>query len=155
MSLKDIPELYRIKRLFTVNQYLTDALESLEIELEKHKAYIKYNYHFYGYGYWGIFEIKTNKLIGSCGLQNNEIDHNMETELGYLLDPLYQGKGFALECAQYVLKYAKENLALSRIAAVIHPDNRSSINLAKKLGLKKEKEILHQGIMCELFTITL
>lgn len=155
LTLDDIPKLYHIKSLASVNQYLTEPLESLEIELEKHKAYIQNIYHFFGYGYWGVFEKESNTLIGCCGIQNSELEQTTETELGYFLDPIYQGQGYALECAQYVLNYAKSNLNLTRLVAVIHPDNERSKLLACKLGLQQEKNIQHQGTICELYTIKL
>jgi HAD superfamily hydrolase (TIGR01509 family) len=153
LSVDNMVELYEILSSPTVNQYMTEKLTSLEEEQEKHKAYIQNVYNFLGYGYWGIFEKETETLIGRCGLQTNEVDHVMEVELGYLLDPAYQGKGYALECAQFVLDYAFQHWNLPRIVAVIDANNTRSIALAKKLGMTKEKDILHQRRSCELYII--
>ena len=38
--------------------------------------------------------------------------------LSYLLDSQHWGYGYALECCEAVLKYAKEQLELKRIVAV-------------------------------------
>jgi beta-phosphoglucomutase family hydrolase len=152
LSIDDFPNLYRIANLSMVNKYLCDSLDTLEIELEKHKAYIENVYSFFGYGYWGIFDIETNALIGRCGIQNKEVDNRWEVELGYLLDPSYQGKGYALECAQYALDYAFEYLKIPRVIAVIHTENEKSKIIAKKLGMQKEKDILYLGFPCELYT---
>jgi beta-phosphoglucomutase family hydrolase len=153
LSVENMVDLYRILSTPDVTQFMTEELASLEEEQDKLRAYIQNVYQFFGYGYWGIFEKDTEKLIGRCGIQTNEVDHVMEIELGYLLDPAYQGKGYALECAQFVLNYAFEHWNFSRIVAVIDVNNSRSIDLAKKLNMEKEKEIVHQGRNCGLYVI--
>ncbi len=153
LSVDNIVDLFPIMNHPTVKEFMTEKATSLEEELEKHKAYIQNIYHFFGYGYWGIFEKETEKLIGRCGIQPKEVDHEMEIELGYFLDPVYQGKGYALECAKFVLAYSFKQWDFPRIVATIDVNNAPSIALANKLGMKKEKEILHQNHHCSVYVI--
>lgn len=153
LTVNNMIDLYPILSSPAVNEFMIEKPSSIEEEQEKHKAYIQNVYHFFGYGYWGIYEKETDKLIGRCGIQSNEVDHVIEIELGYILDPSYQGKGYALECAKFVLNYAFEHWNFPRIVAVIDVNNIPSIALAKKLGMKKEKEILQQNRLCELYVI--
>ena len=77
--------------------------------------------------------------IGHCGLVPTDVDGESEIELGYFLHPDYWGHGFATEAANAVLHDAKENLHLRRVISAINPDNSPSVEVAKRLGMKKEK----------------
>ena len=110
-------------------------------------------YNFYGYGIWGIFLKDNGKLIGRCGLQNSLIGEITEIELGYLIDYDYWNNGYALEASEFVINYAKHNLDLNRIIAVIDTNNIKSIKVATKLGMKLEKEINHNDKDCFLYVI--
>lgn len=113
----------------------------MEEEKKKHAAYIKYMYHFYNYGMWGIF-LHDGTLIGRCGIENKEINEKIEVHLGYVIKKEYQEKGIATVCSQLVLDYAFTHLDLTRITALIHSDNKPSIQVADKLGMVLESQIL-------------
>lgn len=154
LSVKDITDMYTIYQNEEVRQYVDDIDEYLEIEIDKHKAYIKNVYGFYGYGLWGIFSKYDDKLIGRCGIQNREINGKNEIELGYLLDVAHWGFGYAIECAGAVLDYAFERLGLSRVVAVIDKLNTRSIKVAEHIGMKPESEIKDKNRDCYLYFIT-
>lgn len=155
LSVDDVPKLYQIYQNKEVQQYIEKLDEYLEIEIEKQKAYIKNVYSFYGYGLWGVFEKGTNTLIGRCGIQNQTIDKRPEIELSYLLDREHWGCGYAIECCKAVLDYATNELNMNRIVAAIAKENVRSINVAKKLGMKMEKEIFYHGFPCYLYVFSL
>ena len=73
--------------------------------------------------------------------------------LSYLLDSQHWGYGYALECCNAILKYAKEELDIHRIVAGIDFDNSRSIKTAQKLGMKLEKEFTYKNRKKELYTI--
>lgn len=154
LSVEDMKHMYQIYHNPEVKQYIDDIDDYLEIEIEKHKAYIKNVYGFYGYGLWGVFSKEDRTLIGRCGIQNRIIDGNSEIELGYLLDQKHWGYGYALECTKEILKYAFEELLMTRIVAVIDKDNLRSIQVASRLGMTIEKEIVMKNRDCYLYVIT-
>ncbi len=154
LSVDDIKKMYVIYQSDEVRQFIDDIDHYLELEIEKHKAYIKNVYAFYGYGYWGVFQKDNGELIGRCGIQNNIIDSVSEIELGYLLDTKHWGCGYAYECTSAVLRYAFHELTIPRVVALIDKTNTRSIKLAKKLGMHLEKELLKNGRSCELYVIT-
>lgn len=131
-----------------------DPLDILEVEIEKHRAYIKNVYGFFGFGLWGVFMRETDELIGRCGLQSVEIGHNNEIELGYLIEPKYQRQGYAYESVKAVLQYAFEELLLNRVVAIIDIKNTNSIHLAIKIGMHLEKEIIFNKRACYLYVIS-
>jgi len=55
-----------------------------------------------------------------------------EIVLSYLLDTNHWGYGYALECCRAVFTYAKEELDIKRIVAVIDKKNTRSQNTAKE-----------------------
>jgi RimJ/RimL family protein N-acetyltransferase len=55
-------------------------------------------------------------------------------EIGWALTPEKQGLGYATEAVGIALTWADEHLATPQTAAIIHPDNISSIRIAEKTG---------------------
>lgn len=155
LSTNDIEEMYPIYQNPEIRKYITDIEDYLEDEIAKQEAYIKNVYNFYGYGLWGVFSKTTKHLIGRCGIENHIIDGREEIMLSYLIDSEHWGYGYALECCNAVLQYAKEELEIKRIVAVIDKDNLRSIKTAEKLGMKAEKEILYKNRDCVLYSISL
>lgn len=153
LTIKDIQTMYAIYQEPEVRKFIDDIDDYMQVEIEKHKAYIKNVYSFYGYGYWGVFSRESDKLIGRCGIQNNEINRKMEIELGYLLDVNHWGNGYALECVKCVLSYAFFELNIPRVVAVIDKFNIRSQKVAEKVGMKCEKEIEHNQRNCYLYSI--
>lgn len=155
LTVEDIKDLYQIYQNKDVTQYIDDMSDYLDIEVEKHKAYIKNVYSFYGYGLWGVYSKTTKKLIGRCGIENKVIDGKQEIELSYLLDKQHWGYGYALECCKSVIQYAKDTLEIKRLAAVIDKLNARSINLAINLGMVLEKEIVNNNRSYALYVLDL
>lgn len=155
LSVHDIPDIYQIYQNPMVKEYIDDIDDYLEVEIEKHKAYIRNVYGFYGYGLWGVFSKTTKQLIGRCGLEHKMIDGQPEIELEYLLDKHHWGYGYALECTNAVLNYAKEVLEITRIVAVIDKQNIRSIKLAERIGFLVEKSVMYHDRDCYLYSICL
>jgi ribosomal-protein-alanine N-acetyltransferase len=59
-------------------------------------------------------------------------------EIGWLIDPRYQGQGYATEAAAALLKYGFEALQLHRIIATCQPENPASYRVMEKLGMRRE-----------------
>lgn len=87
---------------------------------------------------WAIVLKETNKVIGTICLWNFT-KADSKTEIGYELLPIYQGQGLLQEAMVAVLGYGFKNIALNSIEAVLHPDNRKSIQLLEKNGFVKEE----------------
>jgi RimJ/RimL family protein N-acetyltransferase len=59
-------------------------------------------------------------------------------ELGYVLNPAYQGKGFAREAAEAALRIGFEQVGLRRIIARCDARNVPSWKLMERLGMRRE-----------------
>ncbi|BCJ95740.1 hypothetical protein acsn021_33090 [Anaerocolumna cellulosilytica] len=153
LAVSDIPVIYTIYQNPEVKKYVTDIDDYLDIEIEKHKAYIRNVYNFYGYGLWGVFQKDTKNLIGRCGIQDTKINGRDEIELGYLLDYNHWGFGYAVECIKAIIDYSFTTLGFGRLVAVIHPKNTKSVNVALRVGMHQENTILKNGLSYDIYVI--
>ena len=125
LTLSDLPALYELYD----KPGMTDFVEPLydyETELEYQKAYIENMYGFYEYGMWLVFSRETGKLIGRAGLEHDEI--------GYMIAPQFQNRGYATEVCRFIIDYARKNTDFEELYCRIDERNTASVRLAKKLG---------------------
>jgi len=86
---------------------------------------------------WGIFLKETVQLIGTIGYVNIYKD-NYRAEIGYLLNPKFQGKGMMTEALKRVIEYGFNDLKFHSIEAIVHPENNGSSKLLENNQFKKE-----------------
>lgn len=63
-----------------------------------------------------------------------------ELELGWLLLPRFHGRGYATEAARTI-----RQLVPGRVISLIRVENTRSINVARKLGMRLERDIQFVG----------
>jgi [ribosomal protein S5]-alanine N-acetyltransferase len=89
--------------------------------------------------YWTVKRKETNDSIGIITfIKRDYLEHN---DIGFAFLPNFNGKGYAFEAAEKVLNFLKQDNNFATILATTIPENISSINLLKKLGLKFDKAI--------------
>lgn len=108
--------------------------DSYEESLEALKSYIDTMYPLYDYGIWAAESVSDGSLLGLCGIGDREVNGKKYTNLGYYICPPYRRQGFATECIQIVLDYAKKYLEFSVIYAIIKEENRISEDILCKFG---------------------
>ncbi|WP_066175825.1 GNAT family N-acetyltransferase [Bacillus marinisedimentorum] len=86
---------------------------------------------------WGILLKDTEDFAGTVGLNNLHV-RGKRAEIGYELHPSHWNKGITTEAVKEVLRYAFEELDLFRMGAVTFTENKTSIQLLKRLGFKEE-----------------
>jgi RimJ/RimL family protein N-acetyltransferase len=90
-----------------------------------------------GGGLWAVELKESGAPIGICGLINR--DWLEDVDVGFAFLPRYRGKGYAREAAAGTLAHARSALGLTRIAAIVSPENEASIRLLTQLGLGFER----------------
>lgn len=95
-------------------------------------------------GKYGVELKEQGKLIGTIDLRIKPVQ--LSAEIGYVLSPSYQGKGYATEAAQAILDFAFEVLELEKVTATCNSENIESEALMLRLGMKKEGELRHHQI---------
>jgi RimJ/RimL family protein N-acetyltransferase len=103
-------------------------------------------YATHGYGPYAVVERATDRVIGYCGLSYfPDIAGQPEVEIGYRLVRVGWGQGYATEAALAVRDYAFDVLALMRVVALIDPSNSASVRVAKKIGMRYERDVMLPG----------
>ncbi len=93
------------------------------------------DYQKYGYGRFAVELKETGKVIGFCGIKYlPEIDL---PEVGYRYLKEYWGRGIGTEAAQVCVEFARDDLKIEKLIALIIPENMDSIRVAEKLGMTK------------------
>ena len=59
-------------------------------------------------------------------------------EIGWCLDPAYQGRGYAREAVEALIEVCFEALGLRRVVANCFADNTASWRLMERLGMRRE-----------------
>ncbi len=85
-----------------------------------------------GYGLLAVEEKDGERFVGRLGLWNPEGWPGLE--IGWAIDLPYWGRGYAAEGGRAVLRYAFEEMRISSLISIIHPDNTASIRVAEKVG---------------------
>lgn len=80
---------------------------------------------------------KEGPMIGTCGFASIDFKNN-SAEIGYVINPRYQGFGFATEAVLRVLDYGFEELEFNRIQARYIVGNDASRRVMDKAGLHFE-----------------
>lgn len=97
----------------------------------------------FGFGLYLVELTGTNTALGICGLVKR--DWLEDVDLGFAFLARHRGAGYAFEAASATLDYARSALRLERIVAIVAPENRDSIRLLTKLGMKLERMIQPRG----------
>jgi RimJ/RimL family protein N-acetyltransferase len=85
----------------------------------------------------GVILKETEELIGDIGIHFIDLE-GKQAEIGYTLNPEYQGIGYASEAIKGVLAYLFNDLKKHRITASVDPINKKSIALLERIGMRKE-----------------
>ena len=134
----DISELYRIGTDQAVRKYIAPMQPTLEEEIVYTKAYVRHMYAFYDFGLWTVLEKDAygqERVIGRAGLFPSERLAG-QIEMGYMIAPECQGKGYGKEAAEAVLRYAFNVLDLEEVHLFVEKENKASVKLAETLLIK-------------------
>lgn len=96
----------------------------------------------------------SGKLVGYCGLLVQEVDNNIELEVGYSIIPAYQGKGYASEAAKKCRDYAFSNNFSNSLISIIHPENIGSQKVAQNNGMTLLKSTTFKDSPANIYGIT-
>lgn len=104
-----------------------------------------------GYCLWQLRLRDDGTLIGFCGLQ--PVADSEEVEIGWWLRPDQWGQGLATEAATRVMQFAAESTDLQPPIAFVHPENRASANVARKLQMRTSGTRLIRGIRADVLGV--
>lgn len=114
-----------------------DALEHIKMINDKIDENVGIN--------WAVTVKGSDKMIGLLGHYRIQPE-NHRAEIGYMILPQYQGKGYVTEAIKAVMKYGFNQMNLHSIEAVIDPENIASERVLQKIGFVKEAHIIENEL---------
>ncbi len=138
ISVSDAEDMYSYASLNSVTRFL---LWYPHLNIEDTRGYIEFlnrQYKKGTYADWGVFLKSENRLIGTTGFADFDFENN-SGEVGYVLNPAYQGKGYMTEAVKAILGVAFDRIGLNKVNLRIMEENKASIRLAERSGFAFEK----------------
>lgn len=123
-----------------------DALEHIKMINDKINSNTGIN--------WGITIKGNTNIIGVIGHYKISYE-NHRAEIGYMILPEHNGKGFTTEAIDAVVRFGFEKMNLHSIEAIIDPANIASERVLQKNGFIKEAHILENELWDGKFWDTL
>jgi [ribosomal protein S5]-alanine N-acetyltransferase len=144
-TLDDLPAFHELCSRPEIIRYAqSKPLGSLEEARSMMHAAPFHDYATYGYGRFACVWKESGDVIGFSGVKY--VPEIGETELGYRFLPEFWGRGLATEAGQASIEFARSELGLQRLVAMVHPDNHASASVLRKLGFAVEKQLRYSGL---------
>lgn len=131
-TVADVDSFYRIYEELSVTEYMENLFADRDEEIAYTESYIETVYALYGYGMWTVLEKDGGAVVGRAGISWRE-GYRLP-ELGFVIGVPWQGQGYAFEVCSAILRYAKEELEMTKVQALVQPGNEKSLKLCGKLG---------------------
>lgn len=141
LTLDDLDELFALYSDPEIRKYFPDGVKNYEDTKEELEWFLNGHPEHPKLGLWATIHRETGEFIGRCGLLPWEIDGRLEVEIAYLLDKSFWHLGLATEAANGIMKYAFEELHLSRLICLMDPDNIASQRVAQRVGMTLERKV--------------
>jgi RimJ/RimL family protein N-acetyltransferase len=90
-------------------------------------------------------------LIGDLDLFWTSVEHR-QGEVGYVLDPAHQGRGYATEAVAVLLELGFEGLGLHRITGRLDGRNAASARVLEKNGMRREAHLVENELVKGVWT---
>ena len=136
--------LHRIYQEEGVLRYFPNTIPPPLEKVERFIAGQQEHWDKFGYGNWGILPVGEAEIIGWAGLQFvPELD---KTEVGFLLNRPFWGKGFATAAARTSLVFGFKQFGFESIISLVHPENIASSRVIEKCCMVYEETISLWGM---------
>lgn len=102
-----------------------------------------------GFGYWVVEEKATGRFVGEIGFADykRELEPSLhdKPEIGWVLAPASQDKGYATEAVRAAIRWGDANFGPAQTACIIYPENLPSIRVAEKCGYRQWRLTTYKG----------
>ena len=94
-----------------------------------------------------IVDETTGQFVGTIGLSHIDSQRG-SAQYGVLIDPAAQGRGFARQASELILRHAFDDLALREVVLELFADNKNALRLYESLGfdLAGEGQRIKDGV---------
>jgi RimJ/RimL family protein N-acetyltransferase len=104
----------------------------------------------------GLFAVERRAdaaFLGDTGLVVQRPGGVEDLEVGYHFARDQWGQGYATEAARACVQLALGPLGVQRVVAMVRPENAPSQRVARRLGMRVEKQIVHAGMVHDLYVL--
>lgn len=146
----DLEPMWLIRRQDSVGRWMTDASKDLDQFLAKSAEFKRVEAT--------IMIERDGAMIGELMLKvenawaQGEVKEQavgVQAEIGWCIDPAFEGNGYATEAVRELIRIAFEELGLRRLTALCFADNEPSWRLMERVGMRREaynvKDSLHRS----------
>jgi ribosomal-protein-alanine N-acetyltransferase len=151
----DLAALHALYRDPEVRRYFPDGTRTLDETREELEWFLDGHPRHPELGLWATVERASGAFLGRCGLLPWAIEGRLEVELAFLIDKTRWGEGLATEAALGIVEYARTTLGLSRLVCLVMPGNERSAAVARKVGMRFEREYTDEYGLCHLYAMAL
>ncbi len=137
MKRSDAPDMYEYAQKEEVTKFLLWSPHESLSYTEQYLNYIQSRYRDGDFYDWAIILKSENKMIGTCGFTTIDTENNCG-EIGYVINPLYAGNGYACEAVSRILDFGFNEIDLHRIEAKYIVGNEASRRVMEKCNMKFE-----------------
>ncbi|MBI1837065.1 MAG: GNAT family N-acetyltransferase [Flavobacteriia bacterium] len=139
---QDASSFYKLNSNPEVLKYTGDSAFKTVLEAQE---FIKNYQHYskYEYGRWAVLLKESNTFIGWCGLKYTP--EKEEVDIGFRFFQEFWNCGFATEAAIACIDYGFQKYNISLIIGRAMKENKASVKVLEKIGLKFEREFDFDG----------
>ncbi len=156
MGPEDALLLFELDQDIEVMRYINGGKMSTMDDI--HQVFIprmaKYSDTSKGWGLWKVLTKENQEFLGWVLVRPmdffNENTQWDNIELGWRFKRMFWGKGYATEAAQQISEALIQQTDIKKLSAIAVPENESSINIMKKLGMHYIKTALHKDPLGDL-----
>ena len=94
----------------------------------------------------GFAAVRDGVLVGDLSLTLSSAEH-LQGEVGFLVPPEHQGRGYATEAAGALLELGFETFGLHRIVGRLEARNTASARVLEKLGMRREAHLVENELV--------
>lgn len=151
---EDAPQMYAYSCNDTVTKYLLWETHPALEYTQNYIGFLQERYDLGDFYDWALIHRATDTMIGSCGFTSIDLPNN-SAEIGYVLHPDYWGQGYMTEAVKAVLDFGFQTLCLSRVSAVCMKENKASLRVMEKCGMRCEgllrSAVYAKGKQCDVY----
>jgi ribosomal-protein-alanine N-acetyltransferase len=85
---------------------------------------------------WVMIDKNSKNKIGTCGFHLWDREKN-EVEIGFELMEIHNGKGYMTEAVEAMIEFAKTDMKVATIKAIVYIENEKCKKLVEKFGFIK------------------
>jgi RimJ/RimL family protein N-acetyltransferase len=150
-TVDDIEPTWKFRRLDSVNDWLTGC----PADLDGYRKLFSEHARLATTGIVALGHDDTAPIIGDFMLRREDawaqLDvadqaRGTQAELGWVLDPVHTGHGYATEAVRELLRYCFQDLGVRRVTANCFLDNDTSWRLMERVGMRRELHAVGESL---------